>query len=221
MNRKEQWMNKSKQEKNKFNNGAVALFAGLLSIAVFAPCGLEAQTITLIEARTSVGNGLKTPNSVAVDISGNVYVADTGNSRVVRIALDGAQTTVGSGWTRPTGVAVDAGGSVYVSDASNGTLMQVDTHGGLSTLLSNLKQAAGVAVDQNGMVYVADTSAGRIVMRSANVLGYSTPKTFGGSWTQPTAVAADTAGNVFVAELGKVTRVATDGSKTPVGGAWL
>ena len=70
-----------------------------------------------------------TPHGVAVDGSGNVYVADSNNNRVQRWAPGATSGVTVAGWQRrrsaanqldfPGGVAVDASGNVYVADTGN------------------------------------------------------------------------------------------------------
>jgi hypothetical protein len=63
---------------------------------------------------------------VAVDGAGDVFIADTGNDRVVRVPADGgAQTTVASGLNTPVGVAVDGGGDVFIGDSANNRVVEV------------------------------------------------------------------------------------------------
>src|SRR5208283_4419573 len=77
-----------------------------------------AQSVSFAGAQTTVGSGLSTPYGVAVDGAGDVFIADTGNSRVVEVpAGGGAQTTLtvsvgGVGLYYPYGVAVDRAGDV-------------------------------------------------------------------------------------------------------------
>jgi len=68
-------------------------------------------------AQTTVGSGLNGPESVAVDQAGDVFIADTFNTRVVKVpAGGGAQTTVGGGLSYPTGIAADQAGNVFIAD---------------------------------------------------------------------------------------------------------
>lgn len=93
---------------------------------------------------------LKAPSGVAVDTSGNVYIADTENQRIRKIATNGTITTVAGNGTfgfggdggpavtarlfSPTGVAVDRDGNVYVADSGNRRIRRITTNGTISTI---------------------------------------------------------------------------------------
>ncbi|GAA3972208.1 hypothetical protein GCM10022407_17520 [Hymenobacter antarcticus] len=93
------------------------------------------------------------PAGVAVDASGNVYVADNGNHTIRKITAAGEVTTLagrarGHGGTDgpgsqarflfPAGVAVDAIGNVYVADRANTTIRKVSSTGDVSTLAGSV-----------------------------------------------------------------------------------
>ena len=90
------------------------------------------------------------PEGIAVDSSGNVYIADYGNSKIRKIDTTGTiNTFAGRGETGfggdggpavaatlnlPTGVAVDRAGNVYIADYQNSCIRKVDTSGTITTI---------------------------------------------------------------------------------------
>ena len=116
------------------------------------------------------------PDAVAIDAAGDVYVADTGNNRVVELSAAGAVlNTWGSRGTTdgrfhsPTGIAVDGSGRVYVLDSENNRVEVFEPGGHFAfkwglrgTGPGDFSQPQAVAVDCNGAVYVADTNNNRV-----------------------------------------------------------
>jgi sugar lactone lactonase YvrE len=130
------------------------------------------------------------PYGVATDFSGNVYVADTQNSKIRAITPAGVVTTLaGSGaqgsvdgtgtaatFYYPDGVAVDSSGNVYVADYMINKIRKITPAGVVTTLAGSGAQGnadgtgsaatfygpAGVAVDSSGNIYVADTQNEKI-----------------------------------------------------------
>ena len=90
------------------------------------------------------------PQDIAVDIPGNLYIADSLNNRVRKIALDGTITTVagtgvagyagdggpavGAQLALPSGVALDSAGNLYVADLGNAVLRRVTSNGLITTI---------------------------------------------------------------------------------------
>ena len=78
--------------------------------------------------QTTIGSGFDNPWGVAVDTSGQVFVGDTNNNRIVSMNADGSnQTTIGSGFSYPSGVAVDTSHHVFVGDTNNNQIVSIST----------------------------------------------------------------------------------------------
>ena len=206
------------------------------------------------------------PFSVAVDGSGNVYIADTANN-VIRKVSGGNITTVagnqalGGGFTgdggaatnaqldQPGGIALDSAGNLYISDTANqrirmvsgGTITTIagigfpgpDGDGGLA-INARLSSPRGLRFDNVGNLYIADSGNHKIRKIFGGVI-----TTIAGKGTQgfagdngpaitaflnrPLDVAADTAGNVYIADYNnsRIRRVAANGVITTVAGDGL
>ena len=127
------------------------------------------------------------PSAVAVDASGNVYIADKENHTIRKMTPAGVVSTLAgvagqSGATdgtgssarfyRPKGIAADATGTLYVADTQNHTIRKITPAGVVTTLAGSpgdigsvdgsgggarFRLPAGIAVDTAGNVIVADT----------------------------------------------------------------
>ncbi|MCL2659129.1 MAG: Ig-like domain repeat protein, partial [Acidobacteriaceae bacterium] len=126
---------------------------------------------------TKLGSGFNGPRGVAVDASGNVYVADPNNNQVVKvpagctaddiIAATCSEVVLGSsssGFTSPWSVAVDAAGNVYVADVGTEKVSEIPAgcvnDAGcviqLATLPAGSSSADGLAIDAAGNLYVTN-----------------------------------------------------------------
>ena len=124
---------------------------------------------------------LTSPEGIAVDQEGNVYVADTANSRIQVFSSNGTFISkwgrygVGNGtFNSPAGIAVDQEGNVYVADTANSRIQVFSSNGtfiskwgrysfGGTRTSDGMRFPEGIAVDQEGNVYVADTANNRIL----------------------------------------------------------
>jgi sugar lactone lactonase YvrE len=155
-------------------DGAVTTYAGL------------AGTVGATNGGRLVAR-FNSPKGLAMDLNGNIYVADTGNHVIRKITPAGVVSTVaglagspgtadGTGSTArfssPWGIAADISGSLYVADAGNHTIRKVSPTGVVTTLAgvgggygssngtgsaARFSSPLGVALDSAGNIYVADT----------------------------------------------------------------
>ena len=161
----------------------------------------HAGTITTIAGNGTAGYSgddgpaasatLNGPLDVAIDLSGNLYIADAQNSRVRMVNPSGTiMTVVGNGGSpgngdggpaisasvTPYGVAVDASGFLYIADTSYQSIRRVDQFGTISTV------AGG-----NGQAYGGDAGPA-----------------FDAELNTPTKVSVDAEGNYYIADLNNI-----------------
>jgi uncharacterized protein (TIGR03437 family) len=147
---------------------------------------------------------LASVDGIAVDAKGNVYLADALNSRVRVVTADLTISTFAGNGTRgysgdggratdaqlyyPSGVAVDAQGNVYIADYGAGVVRKVAPSGIITTFAGNGGGIFGAALGDGGPATAALLS-------------------------QPYSMVTDSAGNVFIGDLGsgRIRRVGKDG----------
>jgi trimeric autotransporter adhesin len=156
----------------------------------------------------ATGASLNFPTGIAVDPSGNLFIADRDNNRIRKVNTTGIITTVAGNGTRgysgdggaatstelnlPQAVAVDAVGNLYIADRNNHRIRKVTTNGIISTVAGN--GTAGFSGDGG-----AATSAR---------LNY------------PQAVAVDEAGNLYIADRdnNRIRKVRSNGTIITIAG---
>jgi sugar lactone lactonase YvrE len=200
------------------------------------------------------------PSEVAVDGSGNVYVADSWNHLIRKITSAGVVTTFagtagskgsadGTGtaasFNGPTGVAIDGSGNVYVADKDNHLIRKITSAGVVTTFAGSGSGGStngtgtaasfyfpqDVAVDGSGNVYVGEE--GNHLIRKITSVGVVTTLAGSGSkgsadgtgtaasFNNPMGVAVDGSGNVYVAERSNhlIRKITSAGVVTTLAGS--
>ena len=175
---------------------------------------------------TGAAAGFFSPNGVASDSAGNVYVADSGNHTIRKITPTGVVSTLagasgksgtadGTGaaarLNNTAGIAVDAAGNLFVADTGNSTIRKITPAGAVSTFAGNPASSGSadgvgsaasfdtpwaVATDGAGNVYVADSTANTI----RRITSGAVVTTLASGLNGPAGVATDTDGNVYAAD---------------------
>lgn len=164
-----------------------------------------------VTADTLDGNGtaarLRLPTAIAVDVGGNIYVADSSANCIRKVNPQGVVSTlagspnnagavdgIGSAarfWS-PRGIAVDLTGTVYVADTYNHTIRKISPGGEVTTLAGT----AGVVGEQDGTGATAQ-------------------------FWNPYGVAVDQAGNLYVTSRSTVRKINPAGLTTTIAGSTM
>ena len=228
----------------------------LLTVLLVSYPALSQDVVT-----TAIGGGpngipaidanLYNPYGVAVDISGNVYIASYNQHRVFKVNIStgvisvvagsGATGYAGDGVTggasnaslnHPFAVAVDTTGNVYIADQSNCVIRKVDTANTITTIAgtagscgysgdggkgtsAQLYYPDGLGLDSNGNLFIGDQNncdVRRLILATDTISTYAGNHTCGYSGDGGAAtsaelssvggVAADSSGNLFIADYG-------------------
>jgi hypothetical protein len=207
---------------------------------------------------------LQSPTGVAVDASGNIYIADAANSRIRKVNTSGIITTIAGtgtpGYTgdggaataatvnSPVGVAVDGSGNIYIADYNNNVVRMINTSGDISTFAGTgtsgfggdggaataalLALPTAMAIDASGNVYISDQGNNRVRMvNTSGVIstfaGIGTPGFSGdlglataAELLAPNGILIDGSGNLLIADQNnnRIRQVTTLGIIATVAG---
>jgi sugar lactone lactonase YvrE len=170
-------------------------------------------------------NDLDTPNAMAVDGAGNLYVANNSTSignYIVKVPPGGTGSVItvpsvaGLGVGNSDGLAVDGAGNIYITDQVHARVIKIPPVGTASAVnLSGLsvKHVDGLAVNAAGDLFIADALNDDVMVVKPD--GTSTYLDIAGqTLSMPLAVAVDGTGNVYIADYGnnRVVMVGPHGS---------
>jgi sugar lactone lactonase YvrE len=179
------------------------------------------STIVGLGSAGSDGDGIAarlattTPNSVAVDRSGNLYIAETLAPIVRRVTPDGIITTVaGTGvpgfsgdggpavaaqLSNPVSVAADGANNIYISDSIR--IRKITQDGVIMTVATFSSPTGGLAVDMTGNVYVS-LSFGEVARLNpdGSVETLIGPNSQLQPQVPPSFITVDSSGTLFVAD---------------------
>jgi uncharacterized protein (TIGR03437 family) len=214
---------------------------------------LSGGSITTVAGNGTAGFGgdggqatsaqINSPDGLALDSAGNLYIADFSNNAVRKVTPGGMITTVaGTGFAGyagdggpaaqaqlngPAGVALDSSGNLYIADSGNHVVRRISGgtittfagngisatsgDGGLATAAS-LAVPTALATDSQGNLYIADTSANRIRLVTSGGLivsiagtgapGYSGDNgpALSAQFNGLSAISLDPSGNIYIAD---------------------
>ncbi len=186
------------------------------------------------------------PLGVAVDLAGNVYVADADNNAIRKITPAGQVSTLAGDGTRglkngngttaqfnfPHALVTDSAGNVYVADTFNEVIRKITPGGIVSTFAGDsntgfangaataaeFNAPSGITIDHFGNLYVSDSNNQRI--RKITPAGVVSTLNLSALLSGPQGIAVGASGDLFVAETGKglIRKISAEGVLSTVAG---
>jgi uncharacterized protein (TIGR03437 family) len=170
---------------------------------------------------------LHAPSGVALDDTGNLYIADTANHRIRKITAAGLMSTIaGTGdagakgdngqatlaqLNSPRSVAVDPFHNVYVADTKNNAVRKISPSGVITTVLSQLNDPDYVAAGPDQSLYIADSGNNRVIKLTPSGVVSTLTQVL-----QPQALLLDPSGDLFISGAMSVAKVKTSGEISTV-----
>lgn len=172
------------------------------------------------------------PAALTRDASGHLYIADSGNGRIRRIANGKSLSTVTEGLGQPAGFAFNSSNLLYFSDSKPGIIYGMD-RGGRLQLFSRgggskpFRNPSGLAFDARGDLYVADT--GNNLIRKVTPDGFVSTVAGGGTSVRdgfalslelksPAGLAISPEGEIWFTETGRLRKLSIDGYVQTIAG---
>jgi DNA-binding beta-propeller fold protein YncE len=167
------------------------------------------------------------PRNLAVAPDGSLYLADTGNHRIVRITAEGEVLTTwgsfadgatmeggapGGTFYEPWSIAIGTDGSVFVTDTWNHRIQKFTADGRFITQWGTFGQAEtatafwgprDITIDDKGWLYVTDTGNKRVVVFDEDgnfITEFGSAGLLAGQFDEPVGIAVDSDGRVYVAD---------------------
>jgi sugar lactone lactonase YvrE len=145
--------------------------------------------------------GVNSPGGLAIDSSGNLYVAVSNNTIEVYTPSGAGSLFASTGLNMPLGMAFDPSGNLYVANSGNNTI-EMFTPAGLGSIFATNIATVDLAFDAAGNLYAEGNTLSGAVIERITPGGVTSVFAALGLNAEPTGMAFDTSGNLYVANSG-------------------
>jgi sugar lactone lactonase YvrE len=197
----------------------VSTFAGNATAGLLDDVGIAAQ--------------FHNPAGIAIDASGNLFIADLANRSIRKITPAGVVSTIvtfSNPSSAPSGVTVDVSGNIYVADRGINMIEKISSSGVVSELAAaQVSSPSDLAVDASGNVFVLDADNRRIrKVTQAGIVttfaGSDTSQSYDGiglasTFTAAYGITIDPAGNLYVGDLCRIRKITPLAVVTTIAGS--
>jgi len=205
------------------------------------------------DGASAISAELNFPEGIALDPSGNMYIADTGNHVIRKVDTTGNITTIAgthgqvgsigdngpalsAQLSYPSAVALDASGNIFIADTGNSEIRKIVGTNifcvlGCGITGGSLDHPNALAVDASGNIYIADTEqhsvvkysgVTRTVLAGTGNLGFSGDggPAVNAQFDTPEGLAMDAAGYVYISDSfnSRVRKILKDGAIETIAG---
>jgi len=175
-------------------NLAQPLSSGTGFLISASPSALSIPMPTSITTTTELSD----PRGIALDASGNLWVANFGAGTVSKLSSSGSTLGVFTISGSPLGIAIDAGGNLWIANFGS-SVIELNSSGTVLGTFGVGSSPEGVGIDPSGNVWVVNRSGGSITELSSSGSSLGTFSTTG---SNPISVAIDSSSNVWVTNDG-------------------
>jgi len=172
----------------------------------FSPSGAG----TLVD---SYGQGIVQSGGLALDNSGNLFVADWQSNQIQKITPNGTVTQFATGLNAPQGLAFDGSGNFYAANLGNSTISKITSTGTVTQFASGggLDAPYGLAFDSHGNLYAANS--GNSTISEISPGGTVSQFASGGGLSEPEGLTFDSSGILYADNNGgTISEITSNGS---------
>jgi len=200
------------------------LFNLVTPTSPFQPTLSQSPSDWLLEVSLTGIGGLNSPEGLAIDADGDVWVANFGNSSVTKLDPAGVAISPAAGFTdggvnSPSAVAIDGSGHAWIANSSRITKLNSDGSPDPGSPFGTNSGGTGIAVDSAGSVWIASPGAARVFKLNPDGSAAAGSPFSGGGLIIPWVLAIGYSDTAWVTSQGRLAEFDSAGAAvSPPGG---